>query len=444
MKKGTVSLILLITSAFLITGSIIFDGYSTLSLNEVTLKASKSIDQKSIICKKGLDVLLDKNPAENWQDLNAYYDEEKIGLYVWEKDSVVFWNNSQIPIQINASTFPKSQGLVKLPQGYYIYFKEKRNTKTVLAVCLIKASYELQNNYLKNDFATWTGIPKGIKLDTVQGLQNKVMLEGEIVFSIKGNDAVYYTSWIDNAGFILFFIGFLILLSAILFYIKNSSTGTALFLGISSVIVLRLLMIVLKWPAFFYRSDLYDLQLFGNAQSLLNGYLGDILLNSVTLLFIASVFHFHQGNFTARIGRFIYSVLVIASILLVFNQFNQTAISLINNSTLSFDFLSIFNIKFEAFIGLTALGIYSLALFVLVNRTLSFFNAKSWWECLRFLILYLCLCILEHCFSHRTGFVENYWLLFYAAALLILLRLYGFQDSSCIGITNTFYVGVNV
>ena len=434
MKKGRVSLILLVTSLFLITGAIVFDRYSVFSLNEIALKASKAIDEKAVICKKGLDSLLDKSPSQTWQELDTYYDDEKIGLYLWDKDSVIFWNNSQIPIKANVSAFQKSRGLIKLAQGYYVYFKEIRNAKTALALCLLKPSYEIQNNSLKNDFREWTHIPKGIKIDTAQGLQNQVLLEGENLFSIKGNETWYFTSWMDDVAYILFFTGYLILLLTVLLFVKNTSSGLSIYVGIGSVIVFRFLMIWLKWPAFFYRSGLYDLQLFGNAQSLINGHLGDILLNSVTLLFMASVFHFHPGNFATRVGRFIYSFVVLTLILLVFNQFNQTAISLINNSTLSFDFLSIFNIKSQVFIGLTALSAYSLALFILVNRSLSFFNSKSWVDGLRFLLLYLCLCVLHQFFSHKTGFVENYWLLLYAGLLLILLKGYGFKIALTLGL----------
>lgn len=434
MKQRRRHLILLIISVFFLGGSIFFDRNSVLSLDEIAKKSTKSISEKSTICKNGLNLLLEKDPSENWQAAATFYEEARVGLYLWEKDSIISWNNSQIPITPAFYALKNQQGLLKLEQGYYVYFKQNKGTRTALALCLLKPSYELQNNYLKNDFRHWTAIPKGVKIDTTNTSGYKVMLDGENLFSIKGNEPVYYSSRLDDIDFILFFTGFIFLLISILFYLKNYPGPATTVLCVLAIFLSRFLMIWLNWPAFFYRSSLYDLQMFGNAQSFLNGYLGDILLNSLTLLFAASVFHFQKRGFNSRTSLFINSFLVFVLIGIVFNQFNQTAVSLINNSTLSFDFLSIFNIKFQAFIGLTGLSIYSLALFILVNYSFSFFNANSWSDAFKLFIVYLCLCVLQQSITQKTGFLENYWLLIYASTLFLLRKFYGFKIALALGL----------
>jgi|GEM_PF-859780 len=438
MKKASVNLILLIISVFLITGALVSGRYSVSTLDEIALKSTRAIFRKSIECKNGLTVLMDRDPDEDWQELVAYYDDQRIGLYLWEKDSIVFWNNSQLPLKQSLSVFPETHGLVKFTQGYYLYLKINKGIRTGIALCLVKPSYELQNNYLKNDFRDWTGIPNGIKIDTNRVSPYRIELSGRHLFSIKGNEKEHYTPWADNLNFVIFLIGFLAALVAVLFYVKISSDIGRISLSMALIVLFRILMIWLEWPAFFYRTVLYDVQLFGNAQSYVNGYLGDILLNALTLLFLASVFHFKPGDFSKRMERFFFSFFLIVLVFLVFYQFNQTAESLINNSTLSFDFLSIFNIKFQAFIGLAALSIYSLALFVLVNRSVYFFSSKGRGDGLKFFILYLCLCVIQQVFSGRTSFIENYWLLFYACALFVLLRFYSFRIALALGLQIVF------
>jgi len=434
MKKDSPHLILFVISVFLITGAILFERSFVFSLPEVALKATKSVAEKELICKQALPLLFAKNPSESWQDLGNYYQEERVGLYLWEKDSLVFWNNSQIPLKPDVSLFQKEEGLVKLAHGYYLFFKEVNEGKTALALCLVKPLYELQNNYLKNDFRVWTGIPGGVRIDTTNASEYTVKLDDQNLFSIKGNETEYHSPWAADTAFVLFVAGFLVLLTALLFFIRQAATPGALYLGSAIIIVLRGLMMLLNYPAFFYRTSFYDLQLFGNAESFVNSYLGDILLNSVTFLFLASALHVYRGNFTKRAARFTYSFLVIVLIFLVYNQFNQTAISLINNSTLSFDFLSIFNIKFQAFVGLTSLAIYSLALFILVNHTLSFFNSAGFANGVRFFILYFCLCVLQQVYTQRSGLFENYWLLVYAFILFSLSRLSGFKIALALGL----------
>jgi len=415
-------------------GAVVFNRFSVLTLREIAAGSAKAISEKSLSSKQALDLLLDKTPAEDWQALGTYYDEERIGLYLWEKDSLLFWNNSQIPIKRDSSLFNKQEGLAKLTHGYYVYFKQVKDNKTALAICLLKPSYELQNNYLKNDFRAWTAIPEGVKIDTTNSSGNKIMLGGETLFSIRGNDAQYYNSSSDGLAFGLFIAGFLMLLIAALVYAKDNKSPWAIGFMAFGIGLLRIVMIGLKWPSFFYRTSLYDLQLFGNAQSFLNGYLGDVLLNALAFLCIASLFHFYKESFTKRMTHFVYSFLMVFFIFAVFNQFNQTAISLINNSTLNFDFLGIFNIKTPVFIGLLGLGIYSLALFVLVNRSLNLFTIKSRRGAVQFLLVYLCLCMIQQAFTPRSALLENYWLFIYAFALLVLARLNGFKIALALGL----------
>jgi len=433
MKHKRTHLILLVISIFLVTGSFFMDRYAVFPPEEIALKATAAIKEKSMACKEELGSLFENDTVGLWEQLHTYYDKERVGLYLWENDSIIFWNNSQIPLNQDVSVYKKNQGMIKFPQGFYVYFKEKKGNQTALALCLVKPTYELQNNYLKNDFRQWTVIPKGIKMDKPTASPYRIVLDGELLFSIRGEDADYYASWSDHVGFTGFFLVFLILLVVILSSVKQTANPTGIIFWIMFVLTLRFFMIWLKWPAFFYRTSLYDLQLFGNAQSFSNGYLGDILLNSVTFLFIASVVHFHAGNFAAKPARFLYCLLVIVLVFLASNQFNQVSVSLINNSTLSFDFLSIFTLKWEIFVGLLALSSYSLCVFALVNRSLSFFDAGKKRDVFIFFVLYFFLCVLLQIISLKTGILENYWLFVFASVLFILLKFYKFRMALALG-----------
>ncbi|PBQ31475.1 hypothetical protein CNR22_06755 [Sphingobacteriaceae bacterium] len=434
MKKSPGRLILLIGGIFLILAAVFYNQSSTLSFQKITQISSENVQTKALICKEGLNALLQDDLSKNWQGLGRYYEEDRVGLYLWQKDSLEFWNNSQIPLQKEKSFFSEEQGLVKMPHGFYLYFKRSEGQKTALALCLVKPTYELQNNYLKNRFRSWTGIPEDVKMDTTNLLPNKVTLGGQNLFSIKGNDEVYFSETADTISLLIFFLGLVFILIAILLYVIAKASLFTLAASSAAVLLVRFLMLWLKWPAFFYRTQLYDLRIFGNAESFVNGYLGDIFINALTLLCLAAIFHFQSSQFKSRTARFSFSFLLFVLIFVVFNQFNQTAISLINNSTLSFDFLSIFNIKIPVFIGLGALSSYALALFVLINKSLSLFSTKTWRGAFQFFILYVCLCAIQQAYTQRQGFLENYWLLIYASLLLVLLRIYGFKIALALGL----------
>jgi len=145
MKHKRTHLILLVISIFLVTGSFFMDRYAVFPPEEIALKATAAIKEKSMACKEELGSLFENDTVGLWEQLHTYYDKERVGLYLWENDSIIFWNNSQIPLNQDVSVYKKNQGMIKFPQGFYVYFKEKKGNQTALALCLVKptTSYKI-------------------------------------------------------------------------------------------------------------------------------------------------------------------------------------------------------------------------------------------------------------------------------------------------------------
>jgi two-component system, NtrC family, nitrogen regulation sensor histidine kinase NtrY len=423
MQKGKIYLILLALGIFLMLASSLFNKIYTYSLGDLAIKSGGNFLKKSLACKQALKQLSAINLVEKNLELNKLFDTEKIGVYLFNRDSLIYWNNAQFPITQNLNFFADSFGVVKLRQGYYLYVKSTDKSFTGIAICFVKPLYELQNNYLKNNFLEWTDLPKEVEMDFSPTAKYSVVLNGKKLFAIKGDEQNYLPNWVANSGILFFIIGFLITLVAILVNIKNSISHLYFLITIAGVVGLRYLMIYFKWPAFFYKSILYDVQLFGNANSQVNFYLGDILLNAFTLLFISVAFHVYIKNAKKIAVKRFGSILLFAFIFLIVNQFNHALISLVTNSTLSFDFLNIFNIKLPAFIGVLALAIYSLALYVALNKAISFFEHNGWLGFFQFLLLSSAVCVLQWLTVPTLHAFENYWFLFFAVTLFALVKL---------------------
>ena len=73
---------------------------SSNSLEDIALKASGKVSEKSILSKEILTDVVSSDSISDPQHFLEYYPEENIGLYLWQKDSLVFWNNSEIPLKI--------------------------------------------------------------------------------------------------------------------------------------------------------------------------------------------------------------------------------------------------------------------------------------------------------------------------------------------------------
>ncbi len=416
-------------SVILMLAAILLNNHFSYSVAQLALNAQQKIYAKQERSKEALDLLLNDSLSKHRVEFEELYKQQNIGIYYFENDSLLYWNNAQIPLAYKKNLFEKDFGIAILKQGNYLYFKAKKENKFALALCLVKPNYDLQNNYLKNNFSNWTGISKELDLATKGPQENAVNLNGQTLFYLSGNETAYHSIAVSNICFTAFLAGFVLLLICSLLAIKEKPQGMRLFVWLSAILVFRALMIWLKWPAFFYRSVLYDVQLFGNADSMINSYLGDILLNSIILLFIAVLFNFRIQRSKTKILNYIWIFFLCFVIGFIAIQFNNGVKSLVSNSTLNFDFLSIFSIKFPAFIALFALTCYCLALFVFIHRLIFFFTGKYIQDLLFFsgVIFIICLSI-QLIFNYTTVF-ENYWLLVFALPLFVLTRA-GFSRNS--------------
>jgi len=418
MQKIKASPVLLIIGFSLLLCSLLFNILNTHALGDLAIEAGDKISAKSARSRQALEQIKVSGPVTENASFYDLYDREKIGIYYFSKDSLVYWNNAQIPLENNPSLFTENEGLVKLRQGYYLYAKTRWDNNTALTLCLVKPLYDLQNNYLKNNFSKWTGIPKEVDIDmNVQG-KYPVILGNRSLFSLKGNEEEYSTELSANIGFIVFVSGFLMILLSLLLMISNNIGRAGFSILLALVVIFRFIMLYFKWPSFFYKSILYDLSVFGNAESSISFYMGDILLNAFTLLFIAFSLHIYLTRTERRINNLLgVAVLCLLAVFMV-NQFNITVISLVTNSTLNFDFLSIFNIRVPAFVGIVILAIYSLALYLTVNKITYFFdkNVKGFFL---FLVLMAACCVLQWVFGNFNNF-ENFWFLIFAACMFLI------------------------
>lgn len=392
---------------------------SSNSLNGIAQKASQRLNDKAETSREALRVLLSKDPAENQQDLVNYYSDESIGLYLLQNDSLIFWNNSELPIAIAGIDFTGEQGLSKTNHGEFIYFKQKQQSKVAIACLRLKPLYDLENNYLKNDFSEWTSIPSGIKLSTDSLSQNQVKLSDTVFFAIKSNESLFYDRQLSDLAYLFFVLGFIALLISVLVYLSNGGEIKKAMLAGIGIIGLRTLMIYWHAPDFIYHSTLYDLKLFGNAQSFMNGYLGDIWLNAFFFLFLSFLLRTssNKTKFTSTKG-----ILLVTCVLLFINlfQFNQIAASLVTNSTLNFDFINIFSLKLPVFIALGALGVYFICFFMTVINTISLVTKYQKTAPLIYALLYLGISVLYNWINPQTGFFNLLWPATYALVLFVL------------------------
>lgn len=417
MLRPVFNTLALAAGVLLVVMALFLSRLYTFSPEQLAERAGEKAGQKADLCRDAALKTLN-NPGDQ-KDFKSLYLRERIGVYLFEKDSLVYWNNSRLPFKLKPRAFADTFGTVKLEFGLYLYFKATSEDRTAVAMCLVKPEYALQNNYLRNDFEKWTGIPAGVGMSENPQALPAVMAHGKRLFALKaGEETYFYPDW-SYLCYVVFILGFASILAGALGRVKKSGRVVEALLWLGLVVGLRLLMITLQWPAFFYHTDFYDVKLFGNADSYLNAYLGDILLNGLTLFFISAVFYFLPKKNEARV---MYFIIAFVLILFVVNQYNQNVISLVNNSTLSFDFLNVFGVRAMVFVALASLAVFSFALYIAVRGFFSLFRGNYLKDLLLFLALMALVGTVQLFISGHRSIFENYWPLVFSFFLFISLR----------------------
>lgn len=445
---------LLISIGFIIilSSEFIFIGGSH-SLKDIANNLSERLLEK----QKSTQQILNKTIIDGgWNNYGFYknlYENEKTGIYLFDRDSLIFWNNSQIEVTKDLVFQPKQQGLLKLKQGYFLFFAERKNNQTALALCLLKPTYNLQNNYLQNNFSEWLGISKDIDIADKSTGKNIVDLNGKSLFSLTGEDVNYSSKSLPNACALIYFLGIGILFLGLLVYYNSIKNSMATAIVLITPIILKFLF-WFKLPPFLLSTILFDVQLFGNAQSFLNPFLGDILFNAIVLVYFAVLLFLIQDEKRRKWFELIHQGVIYVLIVVIILQINHSIKSLVTNSTLSFDFLSVFNIKIPALIGLLSLVFCSIGLFIGVYKCILFYNKNRLLDGLKFFGIILGCCLIIQLLTKPDSIYLSYWPLLFCVTLFVLVKVnfakvtlgLGFQVLLISGITAgflNFYISKN-
>jgi two-component system, NtrC family, nitrogen regulation sensor histidine kinase NtrY len=299
---------------------------------------------------------------------------EGFGFLAYEKGILKYWSDRSLAFYDEFSELPREEGLVQLPNGFYLVKKLDAGDYTVLGFHLIKYSFLYENKYLKNSFFSAYKLPDEFEI-TPEQIDNEFAVYdsgGRFVFSVVPEGAYLCTTRQLYLPGILYFLGLLILLfwfrrefseSQSPFFIKLFGLATALFL-------VYWLHLIFHIPKVFYL-----LRFFSPAVFALNSWLpslGDFFL--LALFFHFWIYHFGKYLDVDRLQK--DSLLprkLIGILLLLFMGSTYLLIhfyirELIFNSTVSFSLNRIIEISAQSVLAIASVGILLLAVFYLTIK----------------------------------------------------------------------------
>jgi len=281
-----------------------------------------------------------------------------------QHDSILLYNDNTVaPTADNKLNTPEAT-VSKLKNGWYLQMiRHAANGNELLGYLLLKHEYRFENKFLKNEYDVGFKIPSNYNITEVKipGSVPVHARDGRVLFSLYADD-----THVDTTANIALVFVYLLILLIIGFYLHELAHIIARIKGphwsliflITTVLAIRYGMITFKFPAEFYKLDLFNPSLYGS--SLFAGSLGDLML-TCAMIFWFSAFYFSLDErfalslFPPRYRRleqaFLISLQFIGSgsIYWIFK-------SLVMDSVISFEVYNILSLNQYSLLGLLCIS----------------------------------------------------------------------------------------
>ncbi|RLD46002.1 MAG: hypothetical protein DRI86_04410 [Bacteroidetes bacterium] len=301
------------------------------------------------------------------KDLMDYANANNIHVFVVDSESeTIAWtdNNFEIKAPINnGETF-----FYENPIGSFIVKDVVSKKYTIRCVYRLFSSYAVSNEYLKSGLNPNLDISKQLELINDKSKENALVnLSGDYLVSVIWKSNILISLKTIGGIFIVYILSFLFLISfasqLISIFIKNNIYSL---LGkIFSILIIVFLYLNILLPDLLYESPIFSSFSFASSFFDNLGVLFFYLLGALFIVFsIDYFFRSEEFSIKKKWEVVLYFGSIIVFVLLL--HFIKAIVSdLIFNSTISFNFSSIYNISYLAIIGILSIGV-SIAIFLTV------------------------------------------------------------------------------
>lgn len=307
------------------------------------------------------------NFFEALNDFNVLVDQTGLGYLIYESGTLNYWSDRAIAFYGDIHDLKTRNGLVKMPNGYYLAENRVIGDYEIVGLHLIKYKYEHENKYLQNKFFSEYKLPEDYEISD-EKLENAfpvVGLSGKFLFSIiPQGQFLCNKSQLYLPG-IIYFLGLLFLL--VYFRMEFLEAKTTFFLKLfglgSALFIVYWLHLIFKIPAVLNYLPFFSPEIFA-----LNDWLpslGDYFL--MVLFFSFWLYNFTLGVDVDEIKQntdlsrnmiIILFLLFSAGLFLFVNYFIE---ALVYNSTISFSLNKITSITIQSVFGIFSVGLMLLA-----------------------------------------------------------------------------------
>ncbi len=316
----------------------------------------------------------------NWQitDHERLSDNGIIFL-LYRNDSLISWSDNLISFSNIFNPYDYKNPLVFLSNSYYVVKTYEDNKYVTVGFILIKKEYPYENNFLRNAFhddfklpATAEIVPEGISGSNSIYDWNKRYLF-TLIFS---NDSKYpeLERFVPPVFYLISLFFILLYISVIIKNISgNADRNRAVLITGLVFLVFRIIQAMYKFPASVYSLELFGPLPFANSRMLAS--MGDMLLNALLLAFMAIKFnrnfYFSEELLAGRKLKSYFLHILLFAVITAYSLFiYYMLISLIYDSSISYEAYKVTGLSTYSFIGLLIFALYFTSLILVIDKIL--------------------------------------------------------------------------
>ncbi len=326
------------------------------------------------------NILKSNNLSElhNNNNLKKLFKKYGVIINIFRKDSLIFWTDNSV--ELPPYLIRQKNNIVRLSNGWYKIITANLNDYKIIKLILIKFEYPYENEFLNNNFNP------AFKINVIKNeneIQNKITYYNYIAKDISSvfNPSEKLLSgriWIDIIY--CFYLGFLVLIIIILYYLSRVifvNKLKALFIFIIELIILFFLTINFKIPGIFNNKIIsYPNSNHVSIYDYLINYSEENFVFIFLLINIIIIIFYNITNKDKKLlsklnnianNDLIKSTIITILILIIFGFFSYIDKLIIKYNT-KLDFSNVLNIEFVSLIDLLNISLYFSIIFLLINQ----------------------------------------------------------------------------
>lgn len=313
---------------------------------------------------KGIDKLIQLQSDESIHDFfdHTTKNNEGISYYILENNKIQRWSDNEPVFSDSLAIGIGNYEHLQLPNGEFIAKSVQKGSRKVVGLLLLKHAYAYENKYLKNEFNPALKLsPWLISSDkseyTLSGSDHKKLFQLEQ----SQEESAKPFSWIS----FLYLIGIIFLLFAFVLGWKRLSRENPrrAAMLVVTLLVLRVLMLLFKFPEVLYNTDLFSPQNY--ASSFFFNSIGDLLLNTLLIASFAAAVYLGSTLTDLPEPKKYYRRGVQLLILLLGGLFVHYIIQgMVMNSRISFDMSRLSSLEAYTILAFSCMALLLLSLFL--------------------------------------------------------------------------------